>query len=369
MNIQPHLVSRISKHVAFQTLAMPIGASSQHSVVDATFYLHKDGFLVNAEGWHHPEGFLIGEVLYAPDEHGDKQIFGIPYRKVTLYPGTHTPVPYSERSRLLAEINPVLSQCEANPFFAKYKQILPLSDFIAYFPSERALQQIVQEEAVRSQEIAEDLECLNELLGREVSTVRKGLTGRLALGQTTGYHDFDIVFAGSLQRNREIAERMRYLIRSQAVAPCFEGGKAWQVRFFDSRHKLMCCFFHYEDPCLAPLRHFSMNMIEEDVILEGTVANDLHSMYTPTILKIQDVHIVDTRASTHLQQLCSSKENVTVVAYHTATRGECYVGDRILVKGALVNLHTKENSSELAICVIDREGIRNLTPPWDNYYG
>ena len=367
MTIRTDCVKKITDHVAFQTLAVPITDVLQHSAVDATFYLHKAGLLVNAEGCNPPDGFLIGEILYAPDERGDKQIFGIPYKKVTLYPGTHTPIPYPERGKRLAEINPCFDQGRTNPFFARYKQILPLSDFIAYFPSEKALWQMTNDKVLWSQEITEDLDHLNTLLGPAFSGVRKGLTGRLALGQASDYHDFDIVFWGSLQKNREIAERMRHLILNQSVGPCFEGGKDWQVRFFDARQKLMCCFFCYEEPGLAPLRNFDMSVMREDVTVEGRVTDDLHSMYTPTFLTIEDVRIMDGRAKTSLQRLCSD-ERITVVVYHTATRGECYSGDHILARGALVELQAGDNLSRLAVCVIDREGVRNLTPPWENYY-
>ena len=80
------IVELLKGNELFQALAVPIDGSQKKLVIrDAEFYIRKDGLIVNTEGWHHPDGKLIGEVLYAPDQDGDRVVFGQKYRKVTLY--------------------------------------------------------------------------------------------------------------------------------------------------------------------------------------------------------------------------------------------------------------------------------------------
>jgi len=107
-----------------------------------------------------------------------------------------------------------------------------------------------------------------------------------------------------------------------------------------------------------------MEVLSPDIVVEGKVFNDLHSIYTPSVLGIDNVRIrqlddqvVDTPFSQPLQ----------LIAYHTATRGERFEGDKIQARGALVQV-TTPTSKHLGVCVIEREGIRNLTPTWEGFY-
>ena len=87
-------------------------------------------------------------------------------------------------------------------------------------------------------------------------------------------------------------------------------------------------------------------------------------MYTPTVLGLDNVHLLgvgDVQANTSLH------EPIQLVAYHTATRGECFEGDRVRARGALVQV-TTPTSQHLGVCVIEREGVRNLTPTWEGFY-
>src|SRR3989344_2639698 len=82
------------KYCAF---SKPVDIEHFPVIHDAEFFILKNGLVVNAEGWYHPDDKFIGEVLYAPDAQGNKNVFGQRYRKVTLFPETFIPVPYAER--------------------------------------------------------------------------------------------------------------------------------------------------------------------------------------------------------------------------------------------------------------------------------
>ena len=53
--------------------------------------------------------------------------------------------------------------------------------------------------------------------------------------------------------------------------------------------------------------------------------------------------------------------------YHTATRGDCFNQDVVRAMGALVVIDQKRDPYT-AVCVVDRDGVQNLTPPWRPYY-
>ncbi len=349
----------------FQMLAEKIRPDAPFpDIRDAEFFVRHDGLIVNAEGWSHPTPYLVGEVLYAPDVKGNKEIFGQKYRKVSLYPGTYTPVPYAQRTEVLREYDPELVDSQAgNPYFARYKQLFPRADFIAHLPAKQTLHKVLTEMAMPGDEILADLEDAERLLGINMSQLSIGLTGAPLLGNIRGYHDLDLVFQGTVEENIAIAKTMRDLVKYEPHRRLTEGGKGWNIRFFNDRQKLMCNFFTYKYAEDAPLVQFEMDVIEDGVTVEGTVSDDLHTVYTPSILGLKDVRF--TQLSN--QPVNERYNDLPVVIYHTATRGECFEEDMITATGALVQITTPQDSYE-AICVIEREGVRNLTPTWDGYY-
>jgi len=357
------LLEAIQQNERFQHFSTPfVLGETENEVKDAEFLLRRDGTIFNVEGWNHPTEFLVGEILYVPDEHGDKTIFGQTYRKVTLYKGTFEPVPYPERASILRAIDPSFDQHSNNPYFARYKQIFPASDFIAHLPSARAFKQAFISRGHETEKFHEDLENLMNLLGIHPEDISLGLTGAPSLGNLESYHDLDIVFSGSLEQNLVIARKMKEIVLHEPKRRLFEGGKAWQIRFFNDNHTLMCTFFTYPDRELAPLANFEMEIIEDNIAVEGTVSDDAHSMYTPTLLELTDACV--TRNGQFVERLT----RIPLIVYHTASRGDCFNGDVIRANGALVTITKSNKESFLAICVIDREGLRNLTPPWENYY-
>jgi predicted nucleotidyltransferase len=354
-------LERLKSSEMFKKLASPV--SVETVARDAEFFIRNDGLVVNAEGWYHPPKLLIGEVLYVPDQEGDKEIFGERYRKITLFPGTYTPVTYSERASVLSRIDPFLDQTKTNPFFARYKQIFPLSELIAHLPSKQVLSKILDEFATPSDEIMLDLKNLEALLGIDLSRMSIGLTGGALLGNFRGYHDLDLVFQGSVEENIELAKGVRDLVIHEKERRVVEGGKGWNIRFLNDRGVIMCTFFGYSNPQEAPLVNFAMEIVEENVTVEGSVADDRHSVYTPTVLGMEDIFFTQIGG----KNLRRRGPPMPLIIYHTATRGECFSGDRIRAQGAWVEVVTPQHTYE-AICAIKREAVRNLTPSWEGYY-
>lgn len=356
------VLNLIQQDARFKEIAEPFcPESSTDKIKDAEFLIRYDGTIFNVEGYHHPTSFLVGEVLYAPDSQGDKNIFGQPYRKVTLHKGTYEPIAYHDRSKILREIDIAFDQTEINPYFAQFKQILPASDFIAHLPSSRGLARALSTTGGDSEKFHSDFENLMNLLGLSPEQISLGLTGAPLLGNTNNFHDLDIVFSGSLAENLRIAKAMRDLAKYEPQRRLFEGGKGWQIRFFNDLGTLMCTFFTYPDRSQAPLHDFSMEVIERGITVQGTVSNDEHSMYTPTILELKDALL--KKNGQQVQRFTT----LPLIVYHTASRGDCFNEDVVEAEGALVEIN-QLGSSFLAVCVIDREGLRNLTPPWEGYY-
>lgn len=348
----------------FGKLAIPIGSGAFPAVRDAEFYVRKDGLIINAEGWAHPGNRLIGEVLYAPDNNGNRKLFGQNYRKTTIHPGTYDPVTYRDRGRILAQYDPTLDQTDNNPFFARYKQIFSKGDFIAYLSARDVFLKVMKDPNLDTEHFKRDLANAQKILGVDFADFDIGLTGAPLLGNVNDIHDVDVVLQGSLEDNLAIAKRMRDLVKKEPSRRVIEGGKGWNIRYYNDQGSLMCNFFTYGNPEEAPLRDFEMEVLAEDVQVEATVTDDVHSVYTPTVLGLTDI-IVKTVGERTVN--AKVPMDMKLIAYHTATRGECFSDDRVKARGALVNVVTESDEYQ-AVCVIEREGVRNITPTWENFY-
>lgn len=353
------IVQLIKQNEVFQSLA---SLPHEREIRDADFLLRNDGLIVNVEGWFHPPEHIIGEVLYMPSGNGEKKFFGQSYTKATLYPQSYNPVPYNKRGDVLKAFDSSLDQRMTNPYFAKYKQILKKKEFVAHLSGEQALEVMLGNPTSKTGSFFRDLENLRSLVNFPAD-MRLGLTGAPLLGKISSYHDVDVVFIGSLEQNLTIAKSMKQLAVSEPSRRLFEGGKAWSIRFFNDYQSIMCCFFAYLKPEDAPLRQFSMKVIAEQVVIEGTVIDDTHTIYTPTLLALSEIKVL---VGGH--QISDLSKDIPIIIYHTAARGDCFCGDRVKASGALVSVNAEGKEFE-AICVIERDGVVNLTPPWLGYYG
>lgn len=358
------VVERLNSNEDFQNLTLPISDDHFPEIRDAQLYVRNDGLIVNAEGWYHPEGKLIGEVMYAPDVGGDRNIFGQTYRKLTLRPGTYTPVPYAERAALLKGYDPRFGSNQDNPYFARYKQMFDRSEFVSYIPNEYTFDKLKDLLAWQYPEVLEDICGIGETIGLDMTGISIGFTGAPSFGKLDALHDLDIVFSADLDTNYSIADAMRNMLRENPARRLTEGGKGWNIRYLNDRGTLICCFFTYQNPNLAPLRKFAMDVVAPEVTVEAIVAEDIHGIYTPTVLEVTDSQLVSGEDRIKIE---TQDRLFQIIAYHTASRGESFKGDKITSTGALVRI-TTEDGSKMGVCITEREGLRNMTPTWNNYY-
>lgn len=359
-------VESMRGNFCFNQLVQPI--PQNHSIVDTEFYIHKNGLLFHADGYAHPEDSVLGNPLYLLDINGDKNIFGQPYRKLFSYPGTSEPVPYKDRPQILRSIDPSLDQFDSNPWPFQYEQIIPISNFIGYISGQTVFEKVGKGLLGDNSEILRDLDSLQQCLDIDIESIPLSLTGALAFGNISGYHDLDLVFCGSLSQNRNIADKIQQLVISEPNRRLHDGGKGWLVRWFNKNGKIdgaiMCCFFRYGNNKDAPLKKFEVEILEPDVQIEASVSDDTHAVYTPTILGLHDVRAISIQGHSDNLQL---PDNTKLIIYHTASRGEFRAGDRVWAHGAYAYVHTPETEYP-ALLIIEREAVRNLTPPWSNYY-
>ena len=216
--------------------------------------------------------------------------------------------------------------------------------------------------------VLKDLEDLGQRLDINIESVPLAFTGTLAFGNIAQYHDLDLVFCGSLSQNRNIADKIRQLGISEPSRRLHEGGKGWLIRWFnrngDVDGTIMCCFFRYGNIKDAPLQQFEVDVLEPNMQIEALISDDTHALYTPTIVTLHDVRATSIGDYSDNIRLPDSTK---LVIYHTGSRGEFNIGDRIWANGAYAYIHTPETEYP-ALLVIEREAARNLTPPWSNFY-
>ncbi len=356
----------ICQDASFKQLVQPI--SLKPSIIDTEFYIHSKGVLFHADGYSHPKNAVLGNPLYVPDEKGDKQIFGQPYRKLFFYPGTQEPIPYKDRPQIVGSIDPSWDQSKSNIWPFQYEQIIPISDFIGYISGKDAFEKAYNGSLGDTSDISKDLEELAQHLDINIKSLPLAFTGALAFGNISKYHDFDIVFCGSLSQNRTIADKIRHLIIAEPKRRLHEGGKGWLIRWFNRNGNvngtIMCCFFRYENVKDAPLQKFEVEILESNMEIVASISNDMHALYTPTILTLHDIHTTSIQKHTETIRL---PDHTKLIIYHTGSRGEFTTGDQIRAHGAYAQIHTPEMDYP-ALLVIEREATRNLTPPWNNYY-
>lgn len=360
-------LEQIRLHRDFDTLVQPL--SQLEHIRDAEYFIRRDGILFNADGYAHLEKMIVGGALYAPNKHGEKTFFGVNYCKTTLIPGTYEPIPYVDRGRNFRLIDPELDQSHVNPLPFTYEHILPRTQFVGYIPAEHAFQCAVRGVLGNSEQLQRDIESLRSLLQIDLSEYVLGLTGAPALGQIEGYHDLDILFHGDTSQNRSLADEIRELLLEEPQRRLHEGGKSWLIRFYSDgekgmRRTLFCCFFGYKDVAEAPLQDFTMNVLVGDMEIEGSVRDATHALYTPSIVTLHDVIRLNIDGEAARGRL---PDSLPLVIYHTGSRGEFNREDRIWAHGVLAEVITPHETYH-ALVVIEREGVRNETPPWPYYY-
>jgi predicted nucleotidyltransferase len=335
------LMEGVRSHPDFRDFVLPIAKLGD--VRDATFFLRNDGLLAFSEGYHHPDGRLIGNIIYVPDEKGTKNFFGAPYASVIKkYGGPEEEwVTFKEQLKIYRDIDQ--STQNGKPVFAENKCVFDIDDFIGFVPPLRSLK-IIRE---RSPEIDGVMRKTAALLDIDVDKI--GCTGSMAFGNMESVHDFDLVFYGTAAKMREIVGRI-YDIVKEPKRQVFEMGMLWAIRFYDDGGNMICPFFSYEDISEIPLPEFELEVVEKDVIAEVTVKDDTHTGFMPTYLPLE---------KTEIRGHGSLRDPVLII-YHGGKRGEYRKGDRVKARGYLAGVTVPGKKKFDSILVTDMEHTEKL---------
>lgn len=334
------LMERVRRHRDFGDFVVPVAELKE--IRDATFFLRSDGLLAFSEGYHHPKGKLIANIIYIPDPNGTKKFFGTQYVSVIkqyLAEGEAW-VPFTRQLALFRTIDP--STQGGKPVYAENKCIFPLDDFIGFVPPLRSLA-IARK---RSPGIDRSIRGVGKLLGIDPDMI--GCTGSMSFGNLAAAHDFDLVFHGRLADLRRAVGRI-YEIVKDPKRGVFEMGMHWAIRFYDDEGNMICPFFSYTDPAEIPLPSFEMKVLASDIQATGTIANDDHTGFMPTWLPLADARIGSKALG----------RDAVLIIYHGGKRGEYRTGDRVKALGHHVVV-TAPRARYEAVLVTDMDNTVKL---------
>lgn len=324
-------LDKIKDNQKFKDFVLPM--EKLERIRDATIFIREDGLILFSEGYYHPPGQLIANIVYRPDPAGKKEIFGQPYTSVIKKKQTDGEegwINYEEQLELYRKLAPA-SQ-EDKPLFARYKCRFDLKEMIGFVDHRFSLKQARR----LSPEIDDAMKKVAGMLKIPPETI--GCTGSMALGNLRTAHDFDLVFYGTVAESRKIVNQI-YEITRDPARQVFELGMFWAIRFYDDWGNLICPFFSYLDPAEIPLPEFKLKLIEETAELTGLVVDDTHTFYMPSLLQLNEVRIGDR-----------ARSPLTLILYHGALRGEYKRGDRVRARGSLVEVVTPERSFPALLC-------------------
>jgi hypothetical protein len=334
------LMEGVRRHADFKDFVVPI--SELKEIRDATFFLRKDGLLAFSEGYYHPKGKLIANIIYIPDPNGTKKFFGTQYGSIIKQYRTEGEawIPFVRQLEIYRAIDP--STQEGKPVFAENKCIFNVDEFIGFVPPRRSLA-IARK---RSGEIDRSIGSIGKLLG--IAPEMIGCTGSMAFGNLAAAHDFDLVFHGTLAKLRRAVGRIYEIVKDPKRA-VFEMGMHWAIRFYDDEGDMICPFFSYTDPAEIPLPSFEMEVLERGVEAVGTVANDDHTGFMPTWLPLADARIGSKAFG----------RDAALIIYHGGKRGEYRTGDRVKARGYRVGV-TAPRARYEAVLVTDMDNTEKL---------
>ncbi|MCX6339049.1 MAG: hypothetical protein NTX71_03910 [Candidatus Aureabacteria bacterium] len=334
------LMDAVRRHPDFRDFVVPI--STLNEIRDANFFLRRDGLLAFSEGYCHPPGKLIGNIIYIPSPMGTKRFFGVPYASIIKHYGGEEEkwVTFKEQLKIYREIDP--STQTGKPIFAENKCVFNLDDFLGYIPPLRSL------EIVRSRmpQIDATIREIGALLGIDHGKI--GCTGSMSFGNIGEAHDFDLVFYGEVGLLREVLSAIYEIVKDPA-RQVFELGMLWAIRFYDTAGNMICPFFSYDDPSEIPLPKFEMELHAGDIEATMTIGNDDHTGFMPSFLPLSG-------ASAGGESL---GENSVLIIYHGGKRGEYRKGDHVRARGHRVRVSTARREFD-AILVTDMGNTEKL---------
>jgi hypothetical protein len=312
-------------------------------VMDSTYFFRKDGSFVFAEGYCHPPGAFWGMIIKFPHPKGHIDVFGRPYSWThrEYINGELAIIPYDRQVENAFVVAPELRAVQGvKPPYAKNFVKFPLADFPGYFDSVRSMQLLRQEYEWVDQAVKETCALL------EVDPDRVGVTGSMVYGRVED--DIDIVFINDPKENDRIARKIRSFLGGHPESQVKELGKVWALRFYYAG-TLICPFFRYASPADVPILTCAMAVIEKAVEIEATVGDDLHGYYLPAILELTQVK----RGGRRL-------EDMELIVYHGAMRGDLLRGDKVRLKADLVEISTPQWRKRRALLITDMAEVAKL---------
>jgi hypothetical protein len=334
------LMERIRRHPDFRDFVVPLSALRE--IRDANFFLRSDGLLAFSEGYFHPEGKLIANIIYIPDERGNKKFFGVPYSSIIKQYGSGGErwIPFKEQLEICRRIDPA-TQAD-KPLFAENKCVFNRGDFIGYVPPLRSL------EILRSRVPKIDVAVRSVAGLLKIDPGKIGCTGSMAFGNISSAHDFDLVFYGRVADLKKVISAIFEIVRDPKRR-VFEMGMHWAIRFYDAGRNMVCPFFSYTDPEEIPLPSFTLEVVARDVEAAATVANDDHTGFMPTYLPLSDARLGAERLT----------DSPALIIYHGGKRGEYRAGDRVRAKGHYVRVTTPRKKFD-AVLVTDMDNTEKI---------
>ena len=318
-------IGEIEDHPDFREFVFPLDRLD--FIRDAVLFIRRDGLIIFSEGYFHPPGQLIGNIVYAPHPDGSKTFFGRRFRSVIKKKtgGEDEWIDYRDQLEIYRELAPE-SQV-GKPLFARYKCLFNLEEMAGFVDHRHSLLQA----RLKVPAVDDSMNKIARMLAVPVETI--GATGSMALGNLESAHDFDLVFYGTTTEHRVLVGRI-YRILEDPERRVFEMGMHWAIRFYDDWGNMICPFFSYSDPSEIPLRRFDLALREEEVEFRGRVTDDRHSFYMPSVLELDGVEIQRRR----------EPERLTLILYHGGLRGEYRLHDLVEGRAKLVEVITEHRS-------------------------
>jgi hypothetical protein len=299
---------------------LPIDAAER--VIDSTYFLGKNLGFVFAQGYCHPKGGFYGKLINYPDPRGALNIFGRHYSNTNkrVVDGRLELIPIDEQLKLNYLADPALAEEKDLPLFADHHARFDLADCIGFFEHKRSLKVSMDMYPWLSPVIQK----VSDFMETDIDSL--GVTGSLAYGRMDeGEEDVDLTIHGSVAENRRVIEKITEWVKDPANR-VLEFGKFWPMRFYYAG-TLVCPFFIYGRDDEIPLKDFTMELVKPDVLFRGRVCDDLHAIYLPMVLGMEEV------------SLDGSKEGgLPLIVYDSAVRGEYRRGDRLEGRCRLVNV-------------------------------
>jgi predicted nucleotidyltransferase len=302
--------------------------------IDTMYLMRHDGSLVYTEGYWHPEGSIIGKLIYYPDPDGPKDIHGRRYSSIVKEEkdGEEIYISHEDQLKKVYQLFPDLPPDSHKLILAEYQMAFPWDSFAGYFDDRASLRYVMK----HFPRIDEVVRMTSDLF--EVPLERLGITGSSALGRKGA--DIDLVFLGTPEENMDTVQKLWSIVYSQPDKQVVEYGKFWPLKIYVDREEV-CTFYVYRNLEDAPIRDCTVELVKEPVEVYGTVAENINSLFVPVVLMLENVYIDGEKT-----------DDIQLVIYDGAVRGEFKRGLRLHIKGKMVNL-VKNGIKTPSIAVVD----------------